>query len=209
VVKAIYPGTFDPITNGHLDILSRAAQLFESVHVVVAVNVRKTTLFTLEERMELIAGCTKHLKNVRVSSFDGLTVDCLRRHGAKVVIRGLRAVSDFEYEFQMALMNKKLDSGCETVHLMPSEQYTYLNSSVIREISALGGSVTQFVPTMVEDALREKLGAPHGAVNPTHSSTRTITGRSSIGGKTARATLAALAGRMGPASARKKNGRKK
>jgi pantetheine-phosphate adenylyltransferase len=161
LVKAIYPGTFDPITNGHLDILSRAAQLFESVHVVVAVNVRKTTLFTLEERMDLIAGCTRHLGNVHVSSFAGLTVDCLRRHKAKVVIRGLRAVSDFEYEFQMALMNKKLDAKCETVHLMPSEQYTYLNSSVIREIASLGGSVSEFVPAMVEKKLREKLGAPH------------------------------------------------
>lgn len=163
MVKAIYPGTFDPITNGHLDILSRAAGLFESVHVVVAVNVRKTTLFTLEERMAFIAGCTKHLKNVHVSSFDGLTVDCLRRHGAKVVIRGLRVVSDFEFEFQMALMNKKLDAKCETVHLMPSEQYTYLSSSVIREIAALGGSVSEFVPALVEKGLREKLGPPKKA----------------------------------------------
>lgn len=160
MVKAIYPGTFDPITNGHLDILSRAAQLFESVHVVVAVNVRKTTLFTLEERMDLISGCTRHLRNVKVSSFDGLTVDCLRRLKARVVIRGLRAVSDFEYEFQMALMNKKLDPGCETVYLMPSEKYTYLNSSVIREIAALGGSVSEFVPALVERRLRERLGSP-------------------------------------------------
>ena len=161
MVKAIYPGTFDPITNGHLDILTRAASLFEEVQVVVAVNVRKTTLFTLAERLELIRRCTSHLSNVHVSSFEGLTVDCLRRFGAKVVIRGLRAVSDFEYEFQMALMNKKLDSHCETVYLMPSEQYTYLNSSVIREIAALGGSVSEFVPTAVEGKLREKLGAPH------------------------------------------------
>lgn len=166
MVKAIYPGTFDPITNGHLDILSRASQLFETVQVVVAVNVRKTTLFTLEERMELIAGCTGHLANVQVSSFEGLTVDCLRRMGAKVVIRGLRAVSDFEYEFQMALMNKKLDAECETVHLMPNEHYTYLNSSVIREIAALGGSVSEFVPPTVEEALRRKLGAPRVALNP-------------------------------------------
>jgi pantetheine-phosphate adenylyltransferase len=165
VVKAIYPGTFDPITNGHLDILSRAAQLFEEVHVVVAVNVRKNTLFTLAERQELIRKCTTRLKNVHVSSFEGLTVDCLRRFGAEVVIRGLRAVSDFEYEFQMALMNKKLDPGCETVYLMPSEQYTYLNSSVIREIAALGGSVTEFVPAPVEILLLKKLGAPHGNVN--------------------------------------------
>jgi pantetheine-phosphate adenylyltransferase len=160
LVSAIYPGTFDPITNGHLDILSRAAQLFEQVHVVVAVNVRKNTLFTLEERLELIRNCTTHLDNVHVSSFEGLTVDCLRRFGAKVVIRGLRAVSDFEYEFQMALMNKKLDAHCETVYMMPSEQYTYLNSSIIRELAALGGSVSEFVPSMVETKLRLKLGKP-------------------------------------------------
>jgi pantetheine-phosphate adenylyltransferase len=158
LVKAIYPGTFDPITNGHLDILHRAAQLFEEVHVVVAVNVRKTTLFSLKERLDLIRKCTTHMGNVHVSSFEGLTVDCLRRFGAKVVIRGLRAVSDFEYEFQMALMNKKLDSGCETVYLMPSEQYTYLNSSVIREIAALGGSVSEFVPAAVEAQLRKRTG---------------------------------------------------
>jgi pantetheine-phosphate adenylyltransferase len=162
LVKAIYPGTFDPITNGHLDILNRASQLFEEVYVVVAVNVRKQTLFSLPERLELIRGCASSIRNVHVSSFEGLTVDCLRRFGASVVIRGLRAVSDFEYEFQMALMNKKLDSACETVYLMPSEQYTYLNSSVIREISALGGSVSEFVPASVEAKLREKLGAPHG-----------------------------------------------
>jgi pantetheine-phosphate adenylyltransferase len=166
LVKAIYPGTFDPITNGHLDILSRAASLFEEVHVVVAVNVRKSTLFTLGERLELIRDCTSHLKNVHVSSFEGLTVECLRRFDAEVVIRGLRAVSDFEYEFQMALMNKKLDAGCETVYLMPSEQYTYLNSSVIREIAALGGSVSEFVPASVEAKLRKKLGPPHAAAAP-------------------------------------------
>jgi len=159
VVKAIYPGTFDPITNGHLDILSRAAGLFESVHVVVAVNSRKTTLFTLEERMDLITGCTKHLKNVHVTTFAGLTVDALRKYKAKVVIRGLRVVSDFEFEFQMALMNKKLDKACETVHLMPSEQYTYLSSSVIREIASLGGSVSEFVPPNVDKRLRQKAGA--------------------------------------------------
>jgi pantetheine-phosphate adenylyltransferase len=187
LVKAIYPGTFDPITNGHLDILSRAAQLFETVHVVVAVNVRKTTLFTLEERMALISGCTGHLNNVKVSSFAGLTVDCLRRHKAKVVIRGLRAVSDFEYEFQMALMNKKLDPGCETVYLMPSEQYTYLNSSVIREIAALGGSVSEFVPALVERQLRHKLG--------THS----VDGKASTTASSAAHPALGSAGRPGAA----------
>lgn len=160
MVSAIYPGTFDPITNGHLDILSRATQLFEKVHVVVAVNVRKNTLFNLAERLELITDCTSHMPNVEVSSFEGLTVDCLRRFGAKVVIRGLRALSDFEYEFQMALMNKKLDAHCETVYMMPSEHYTYLNSSIIRELAALGGSVTEFVPSLVETQLRQKLAKP-------------------------------------------------
>jgi pantetheine-phosphate adenylyltransferase len=187
VAKAIYPGTFDPITNGHLDILSRAAHLFEEVHVVVAVNVRKNTLFSLDERQELIRGCTSGFKNVHVSSFEGLTVDCLRRFGAEVVIRGLRAVSDFEYEFQMALMNKKLDANCETVYLMPSEQYTYLNSSVIREIAALGGAVSDFVPPGVDAKLREKLGAPRGAVRD--------------GGSAAKAparSVPAKAGRAGP-----------
>lgn len=177
MVKAIYPGTFDPITNGHLDILSRAALLFEEVHVVVAVNVRKSTLFSLPERLELIRGCTSHLSNVHVSSFEGLTVDCLRRFGAKVVIRGLRAVSDFEYEFQMALMNKKLDSHCETVYLMPSEQYTYLNSSVIREIAALGGSVSEFVPAAVESKLRSKLGTGRGSGRKSGQGSGTKPGR--------------------------------
>lgn len=192
MARAIYPGTFDPITNGHLDILSRAAHLFEEVHVVVAVNVRKNTLFSLDERQELIRACTIGMKNVHVSSFEGLTVDCLRRFGAEVVIRGLRAVSDFEYEFQMALMNKKLDANCETVYLMPSEQYTYLNSSVIREIAALGGTVSDFVPAVVEEKLREKLGAPQGTVNM---------------GK----TVPAGAGRSGPkagAGAKKTKGRR-
>jgi pantetheine-phosphate adenylyltransferase len=193
VAKAIYPGTFDPITNGHLDILSRAAHLFEEVHVVVAVNVRKNTLFSLDERQDLIRGCTSGLKNVHVSSFEGLTVDCLRRFGAEVVIRGLRAVSDFEYEFQMALMNKKLDASCETVYLMPSEQYTYLNSSVIREIAALGGTVSEFVPPMVDEKLREKLGAPRGVVRDGGS---VKDGRSVP--KVSVRSVPAKAGRVGP-----------
>ena len=158
MVKAIYPGTFDPITNGHLDIIARGAHLFEQVYVVVAVNSQKKTLFDLQERVAMIKGCTGHLSNVHASSFEGLTVECLRRHGAQVVIRGLRAVSDFEYEFQMALMNKKLDPGCETVYFIPSEQYTYLNSSIVRELATLGASVSEFVPSLVEVKLREKLG---------------------------------------------------
>ncbi len=162
MVKAIYPGTFDPVTNGHLDILTRASSLFESVDVVVAMNVRKATLFSVEERIGLIRSCTENLSNVTVSSFEGLTVECLRDRGAQVIIRGMRAVADFEFEFQMALMNKKLDPHCETVYLMPSEQYTYLNSSIIREIAALGGVVSEFVPPVVEKALALKLGKKAG-----------------------------------------------
>lgn len=159
MVKAIYPGTFDPITLGHLDILTRASQLFSQVEVVVAKNFRKATLFTVEERIALVEACAADFPNVSVSAFSGLTVECLRQHGAKVIIRGLRAVSDFEYELQMALMNKKLDGDSETVFLMPREQYSYLNSSVVREIAALGGKVSEFVPPLVEEKLREKLKA--------------------------------------------------
>ncbi len=162
MVKAIYPGTFDPVTYGHLDILSRASKLFESVDVVVAVNVRKASLFSSEERIGLIRACTEKLPNITVSSFEGLTVECLRQRNAQVIIRGMRAVADFEFEFQMALMNKKLDPHCETVYLMPSEKYTYLNSSIIREIAALGGSVSEFVPAVVEKALTLKLGKKTG-----------------------------------------------
>jgi pantetheine-phosphate adenylyltransferase len=162
VTKAIYPGTFDPITNGHLDILSRAAKLFDSVDVVVAINARKNTLFNLEERLELIREVTEHLPNVNAVGFEGLTVEYLRQSGAQVLIRGLRAVSDFEYEFQMALMNKKLDSACETVYMMPNEKYTYLNSTIIRDVARHVGStqaLSEFIPPAVVAALKQKLHA--------------------------------------------------
>jgi len=155
--RALYPGTFDPITNGHLDIIRRAAQLFETVDVVVADNTRKTTLFSVKERVEMARACTRGLKNVSVLSHEGLMVDCLRQRKAQVLIRGLRAISDFEYEFQMALMNKKLDALCETVYLMPSEQYTYLASSLVRELASLGASISDFVPAEVEKSLKRKL----------------------------------------------------
>ena len=157
MARALYPGTFDPVTNGHLDIIRRAAQLFDSVDVVVAVNARKTSLFTLDERVEMARACTRDLPNVQVFSHAGLMVDCLRERQAQVLIRGLRAVSDFEHEFQMALMNKKLDPGCETVYLMPSEQYTYLASSLVRELAALGADISEFVPPEIEETLRRKL----------------------------------------------------
>jgi pantetheine-phosphate adenylyltransferase len=157
LARALYPGTFDPITNGHLDIIRRGAQLFDSVDVVVAVNARKTNLFSLDERVDMIRACTGDLPNVTVISHAGLMVECLRERNAQVLLRGLRAVSDFEHEFQMALMNKKLDPGCETVYLMPSEQYTYLASSLVRELAALGADISEFVPPEIETVLRRKL----------------------------------------------------
>jgi pantetheine-phosphate adenylyltransferase len=157
VARALYPGTFDPITNGHLDIIQRASQLFEAVDVVIAVNTRKSSLFSVEERVDMARDCTRELHNVEVLSHAGLMVDCLRKRKAQVLLRGLRAVSDFEYEFQMALMNKKLDTLCETVYLMPSEKYTYLASSLVRELAALGGDISEFVPPDVETRLRRRL----------------------------------------------------
>ena len=159
MARALYPGTFDPITNGHLDIIRRASQLFESVDVVVAFNARKSNLFSLDERVEMVRECTLGLRNVEVLTHAGLMVDCLRQRNAQVLIRGLRAVSDFEYEFQMALMNKKLDERCETVYLMPSEKYTYLASSLVRELASLGGDISDFVPPHVEARLRRQLKA--------------------------------------------------
>ncbi len=158
MTRALYPGTFDPITNGHLDIIRRGAQLFESVDVVVAVNTRKASLFSIEERVDMVRASTRDLPNVTVLSHAGLMVECLRERKAQVLLRGLRAVSDFEHEFQMALMNKKLDAQCETMYLMPSEQYTYLASSLVRELAALGADISEFVPPEIETILRRKLG---------------------------------------------------
>ena len=153
---AIYPGTFDPITNGHLDILERALKLFDKVIITVAKNPSKQPLFDQEERRSLIRSAVKRYKNVEVDMFDGLLVEYARKKKATSLVRGLRAISDFEYELQMALMNRKLDSTLETVFLMPNEKYTYLNSSIIREIARLGGDVRDFVPETVLKALTEK-----------------------------------------------------
>jgi pantetheine-phosphate adenylyltransferase len=159
VRRAIYPGSFDPITNGHLDVIERAARLFDEVIVAVAQNDQKKSLFTAEERMALIEGVLDGKPNVRVSRFDGLLVEFARAQGATAVLRGLRAVSDFEFEFQMALMNRKLEPGIETIFLMPAENYTYLSSRIVKEIARLGGNVTAFVPPSIATALREKFGA--------------------------------------------------
>src|SRR3989304_4324686 len=154
---AIYPGTFDPITNGHLDILERALKLFDKVIITVAKNPTKQPLFDQEERRSMIRSAVKRYKNVEVDMFDGLLVEYARKKKATSLVRGLRAISDFEYELQMALMNRKLDSTLETVFLMPNEKYTYLNSSIIRQIARLGGDVSGFVPAVALKALIRKL----------------------------------------------------
>jgi pantetheine-phosphate adenylyltransferase len=154
--RAIYPGSFDPVTNGHLDVIARAARLFDEVLVAVAVNEMKHPLFTPEERVELLERSVEGFDNVRVTAFGGLLVDLVRETGATSVVRGLRAVSDFEFEFQMALMNRRLEPSFETVFLTPKEEYTYLSSRIVKEIARLGGEVEQFVPALIARALDER-----------------------------------------------------
>lgn len=155
---AVYPGTFDPITKGHLDVLERAQRLFDKVVIAVAANTGKAPLFSVEERVALAVESVKSLKTTpEVMSFDGLLVDFVQSQGACAIVRGLRAVSDFEFEFQMALMNRKLRQEVETIFLMPRESYTYLSSSIIREVAKLGGDFSNFVTPNIEVALKEKL----------------------------------------------------
>jgi len=153
---AIYPGTFDPITNGHIDIIERAAILFDKVIVAVATNTAKTPLFSVEKRLEMIQQSMKHLQNIEVDSFQGLLVNYVAKKKATAVIRGLRATSDFEYEFQMALINRKLSDGMVTVFLMPHEKYTYLNSTIVKEVASFQGDVSCFVPEHVKLELIKK-----------------------------------------------------
>ncbi len=155
--RAIYPGSFDPVTNGHLDVIERARKLFDEVVVAVAHNDEKSPLFDLEERLTLLREALGGDANVRVSHFEGLLVDFARKEGATAVIRGLRAISDFEFEFQMALMNRKLEAAVETIFLMPKEDYTYLSSRIVKEIARLGGDVTKFVPAAVAKGLARKM----------------------------------------------------
>lgn len=155
--SAIYPGTFDPITNGHIDVLERAISIFDEVTVVVAVNSQKTPLFSAEERQEIIQEVVSKYPNVKVEILrDGLLADYARKTGATTIIRGLRQVTDFEYEFQIALMNRNLYPEITTVFLMPNEKYTYLASSIVREVARLGGDVSNFVPATVLARLKEK-----------------------------------------------------
>ena len=154
---AVYPGSFDPITNGHLDVLERAARVFSRLIVMVATNVQKEALFSVEERLSMIRESVGHLGNVEVDAHGGLLVNYCRERGASVIVRGLRAVSDFEFEFQMALMNRKLAPGVETFFLMPDEAYTYLSSRISREMARLGGDIRPFVPESVVPRVMERV----------------------------------------------------
>ncbi len=153
---AVYPGSFDPLTNGHVDIISRGARLFDRIVVAILVNAEKSPVFTMDERVEITRAVFKAHQNVEVDTFDGLLVDYVERRDAQVIVRGLRAVSDFEFEFQMALMNRRLKPKIETVFMMPAEQYTYISSRLIKEVFSLGGRVEGLVPELVEQRLRGK-----------------------------------------------------
>ena len=154
---AVYPGSFDPLTNGHVDIISRGARLFDRIIVAMLVNAEKAPLFSMEERVDIARSVFKHHASVEVDTFDGLLVDYVERRHAQVIVRGLRAVSDFEFEFQMALMNQRLNGKIQTVFMMPAEQYTYISSRLIKEVFSLGGRVHGLVPELVEERLRGKV----------------------------------------------------
>ena len=153
---AVFPGSFDPLTNGHVDIISRGGRLFDRIIVAILLNAEKSPLFTMDERVEITRSVFKTHSNVEVDTFDGLLVDYVERRDAQVIVRGLRAVSDFEFEFQMALMNRRLRPKIETVFMMPAEQYTYISSRLIKEVFSLGGRVEGLVPDLVEQRLRGK-----------------------------------------------------
>ena len=158
---AIYPGSFDPLTNGHLDVVQRAARLFDRVVVAVAKNEGKHPLFTLAERLALVNESISHLPNVEADSFAGLLVDYVVNRKAQVIVRGLRAISDFEFEFQLALMNRKLNENVETIFMMPKDTYTFLSSGIVKEIARLGGDVASFVPGPAQAALARKFSGPN------------------------------------------------
>jgi pantetheine-phosphate adenylyltransferase len=154
---AVYPGSFDPLTNGHVDIITRGARIFDRIIVAILINAEKAPFFSMDERVKITREVFEDFPNVEVDPFDGLLVDYVERRGADVIVRGLRAVSDFEFEFQMALMNRRLNGKIETVFMMPAEQYSYISSRLIKEVFALGGRVHGLVPDTVEERLRQKV----------------------------------------------------
>jgi len=156
-IVAIYPGSFDPVTNGHLDLIARGARIFERLVVAVLQNLEKAPLFSAQERADMLREVTREWPNVEVDLFDGLLVDYVRRRNAQVILRGIRAISDYEYEFQMALMNRRLEPNVETVFMMPAEKYSYLSSRIVREVAQLGGSIEGLVPPLVVERLRSKV----------------------------------------------------
>jgi len=167
--RAIYPGSFDPVTNGHLDVIQRASRLFDDLIVAVAFNDQKqiSTLFSTDERIELLRQSCHDIPNARIVNFGGLLVEFAKQQGACAIVRGLRAISDFEFEFQMALMNRKMEPSLETIFMMPKEEYTYISSRIVKEIARLGGNVESFVPHWVAQALANKFpGERSGAYTP-------------------------------------------
>jgi pantetheine-phosphate adenylyltransferase len=156
---AVYPGSFDPLTNGHVDIITRGARIFDRIIVAILINAEKAPLFSMEERLKIAQEVFKDFPNVEIDTFDGLLVDYVERRRAHVIVRGLRAVSDFEFEFQMALMNRRLNGKIETVFMMPAEQYSYISSRLIKEVFSLGGRVHGLVPDTVEERLRQKVNS--------------------------------------------------
>ncbi len=175
-IKAIYPGSFDPPTNGHLDLIERGSKIFDELVVAILRNPEKNPLFSLADRRKMLEAMTADFDNVSVDTFDGLTVDYALKVEARAILRGIRAISDYEYELQMALMNRKLQPGLETVFMMPAEKYSYLSSRLVREVAQLGGSIDCLVPEIVGEKLREKIDVAHKFENgePPTSKARSV-----------------------------------